>query len=491
MKLKATKIKVPRLGANRHGVYYLRYPVLDDSGRRKVVQRSLLTKDPAVAKIAALEFSLSLIRREAEYAGQSSRLPDQIAAASITARCGSLGAPAFNRSPELALAAVVEPPTDPSVARPITGSPQGLPSSGIRLAEVIEMHLVEEARRLKPGATTINEKRSIFAEFVAFFDNAEIQYVTSVDINTRWRPAEYSRVNGKHQGRATSLARLEKRRGYIHRLFAWAIQTGRYQGENPMAVPMAAKSEIRRHEKPYEEFTSDDIKLLFSEDYRQEMKAPDWYWTPLVAMYSGARLSEIAHRKLDDFVEIEGYKVMLIPDAKTRGGRRTVPLHSDLLGLGFWQYVEALKARGCDRLFPHRPELKSEKMAGRSWSVWVKRRLKNGANKSFHSIRSTVITDLHNRGANAAAIHRVSGHTTTAVSGVHGKYVRSINLAVQAETIQVIKHEGLDPALLKLPDPTFKSYLDHHLSHLQAAEALRQRAARRQDLINRSRAKTA
>ena len=55
------KIKVPRLGRNRLGVFYVRYQsFVDPQGRRRVVQKSLQTKDPALAKVLALRFCLDL-----------------------------------------------------------------------------------------------------------------------------------------------------------------------------------------------------------------------------------------------------------------------------------------------------------------------------------------------------------------------------------------------------------------------------------------------
>ena len=56
-----TKVKVPRLGRNRLGVFFVRYPsFLNEGGRRKVVQQSLRTKDPGTAKLLALRFCLYL-----------------------------------------------------------------------------------------------------------------------------------------------------------------------------------------------------------------------------------------------------------------------------------------------------------------------------------------------------------------------------------------------------------------------------------------------
>ena len=62
MRSKSLNIRVPRLGVNRFGVYYVRSSAPDlATGRRKVAQQSLGTKSPALAKVLALKFCLNLV----------------------------------------------------------------------------------------------------------------------------------------------------------------------------------------------------------------------------------------------------------------------------------------------------------------------------------------------------------------------------------------------------------------------------------------------
>ena len=60
MNASALNLKIPRLGKNRHGVFYVRFLALDVSGRRRVFQNSLGTKNPHLAKVLALKFCLTL-----------------------------------------------------------------------------------------------------------------------------------------------------------------------------------------------------------------------------------------------------------------------------------------------------------------------------------------------------------------------------------------------------------------------------------------------
>lgn len=86
----------------------------------------------------------------------------------------------------------------------------------------------------------------------------------------------------------------------------------------------------------------------------------DWrYWIPLVALFSGMRLGEIAQLLTNDVREVEGTWVMYVTDEgdpdktlKTVGSRRVVPVHSELIALGFLDYHAARKKAGGARLFP-------------------------------------------------------------------------------------------------------------------------------------------
>lgn len=338
-----------------------------------------------------------------------------------------------------------------------------VPAQVHRLKDALYDHLQEERRQLKSGAGTFEEKRSIFQEFLDFFGDIPLNDITPEQIAGRWRPAEFNRPNGKVKGQLTGMARLEKRRGYLHKFFDWAKEHRGYPHANPLSAKMASKKTIRRDANPHEELNHDDLRKLYSAQYRDRMKAPDWYWLPLIGLYSAARLGEIAELTLDNFEVIEGHKVMRITDSKT-GAKRLVPVHSALIELGLWEYVEALRARGCTRLLPHRPLRKPEKMAGRMWGLWVKACGLGGQHKTFHSLRVTAITDLHNASANGAGIHRVSGHATQAVQGTHGQYVRSIALKVTAQTVESLSYQPLNLSDLRREDPTFKAFFAKELS---------------------------
>lgn len=515
MRSKGLNIRIPRLGVNRFGVYFVRSSAPGANGRRKVLQQSLGTKDPRLAKILALKFCLSLVSE-----GLLSEFRDRIGRYEVDLAAGK----AMADGPEdharmveamklmhdaLALQAQLRPAQAPLVAPVLPKEASdiftlasqvlatGLPSlpkptnAGKKLRQALDEHLEEEAKRLKADET-VKEKRALFSEFSDFFGDIYLNALTKEDISDRWRRAEFKRPNKKRAGETLSLARLEKRRGYIAKFFTWAIDSGAYFHEHPVKQLMATKKEIKVHQVPWAEFNEDDLKQLFSQTFRTRMRQPDWYWLPLISLYSGARLAEIGELRLADFMVIEGTKVMCINDAKTPSGIRTVPIHSKLLELGLWDYVEGLRALGFDRFLPHRPTKKPEKMAGRMWGKWVTECGITDDAKVFHSFRSTAITDLHNSEASHAGIHRTVGHATPGVKGTHGKYVRGIKLVLLKKTIETLQYPSIDISLVKREDPCFKEVmlaLKHKSADPQAmarAERLARHQSARAELLARA-----
>ena len=328
---------------------------------------------------------------------------------------------------------------------------------GPKLRQAFDNHLQEEVRTLK-SPRTLKEKQALFNEFCVFFGDVYLNQITGHDISSRWRPAEFSRPNQKYQGEKTSLSRLEKRRGYLSKFFEWARKSHAYMHDNPMDQRMARKKEIRAATKSYKEFTSEDLSALFGPQYRVLMDKPDFYWAPLISLFSGARLSEITDLALSDFETIDGIDAVFIPDGKTPDSKRTVPIHSVLIQLGLIGYVDFLRSHGESHLFGLRPSTNRGKAVSRQWGIWVDRCGIKDKSKVFHSFRSTAITDMHDSDTpNVAAIRQSVGHSS-GTGGAHGGYIRGARLLKIRETIESLGYPTVDPANLKLEDPTFSAF---------------------------------
>ena len=517
MRSKSLNIRVPRLGVNRFGVYYVRSSALDHAtGRRKVAQQSLGTKSPTLAKVLALKFCLNLVYEDlmsdwrkfnsnyeldaakgivsAQGAEDHARMLEAMAELKALEAQKTQTALELVKSmgPEYAFQLMMQrnaPP--PLVQQTTTSDPAtelqvvaGLSASikptnaGIKLREAIDVHLEEEKEHIKPD--TVREKLSIFNEFVAFFgEEIFLNQITKADITERWRKAEFARPNKKRPDEKLGANRREKRRGYLSKLFQWAIDGGQYMHPNPMDQKMAKKKEVKATTTPYKDFTSEDLQSLFGSRFVDEMDKPDWYWIPLMSLYSGARLGEVCSLSVDDFEEIDGIKCYYIPDAKTPGGRRTVPIHSALLELGLWTYRDFLNDRAEQKLLWFRPKGKLTKSVGEQWGKWVGRCGIKDKSKVFHSFRSTAITDMYDSDSpNPAAIRDTVGHTG-GTSGVHGKYIHGAALRRALDAIESLQFPTVDINVVRREDPTFSAFYEVEKARLTSDEYAKQMALRK------------
>ncbi len=144
--------------------------------------------------------------------------------------------------------------------------------------------------------------------------------------------------------------------------------------ENPVIAggiaKAAAKAATNRSAvaKRQKDYTGDELRQIFSSPIYSDTgwSSPRadfgkaWYWLPLLMYYTGARREELAQLAVRDVIKGEDdawhLSILAAGDddngrgVKTVGSRRLIPLHPDLVKLGFAAYVDTLPKAG--QLFP-------------------------------------------------------------------------------------------------------------------------------------------
>ncbi|MDR6116041.1 MULTISPECIES: hypothetical protein [unclassified Sphingomonas] len=139
-----------------------------------------------------------------------------------------------------------------------------------------------------------------------------------------------------------------------------------------------------------------------------------WYWLPLMLPLYGGRSSELAGLPLSHVHEDEPIPYLQIDFTEDRGLKnvqsvRKLPIHPELIRLGFIDYVRAIRAAGCTMLFPEMASLSSSSFAStfyksifKPWRAWAFpegtpwRHQVGGAwkDKDVHSFRGTATSML-------------------------------------------------------------------------------------------------
>jgi integrase len=151
-------------------------------------------------------------------------------------------------------------------------------------------------------------------------------------------------------------------------------------------------------------------------------------WLPLLAIYTGARLSELAQLKPADIQpDNDGYSLVITDTGvgqrlKTMNSKRRIPIHSELVKLGFIAHVEQCRAESQRSLWPALPVRDGK--AGGYFSNWFGRYMKLKGFEDeldFHSFRHTVRTKLTISNTPETVIDILLGHSLGANVG-KGRY---------------------------------------------------------------------
>ena len=195
-----------------------------------------------------------------------------------------------------------------------------------------------------------------------------------------------------------------KANGYTHLDLSTPLQRAVKLGGNPRS---------QRNK-----YIDDDLKKLFnSDDYVHGMHDAAYkYWVPLIGLFTGARINEICQLLIADVYQEIDSKIWVFDINETeeittkksvKGShhRRLVPIHRELIRLGILDYINQLKINGESRLFPELPYKGAKNKYANKAMRWFNNTYTNSrncniqtTNTSFHSIRHSVMDNLHKIG---------------------------------------------------------------------------------------------
>lgn len=133
---------------------------------------------------------------------------------------------------------------------------------------------------------------------------------------------------------------------HVSAAFKWAVAEG--WADRNVFTGLSVKDPVAARDKR-DPFSADQLQELFSSGLWSAPAAPDRerpgrFWVPLVALWSGMRLGEISGLRVKDLMEIDGVLAFrVIPyegrTLKNDESRRDLPVHSQLIRLGFAEFV--------------------------------------------------------------------------------------------------------------------------------------------------------
>ena len=211
-------------------------------------------------------------------------------------------------------------------------------------------------------------------------------------------------------------------------LFGWAA-ANKHISENLFDGMPYRQGKRQKEQSKRAAFSPEQIRTIRDKVLTIEIPRPQYEyrkWGPLIAMYTGARLNEIAQLMLKDLQQKNGIWVFDLNDdgdrksVKNSASKRRVPVHEKLIEYGLLDYVDELRARGATKLFPDFNYCPTNGW-GRTLGRWVNNVLlvdlgiKETA-LTFHSFRHTVVTSLLRAEVAQTVVQTIVGHEREGVT---------------------------------------------------------------------------
>jgi integrase len=202
----------------------------------------------------------------------------------------------------------------------------------------------------------------------------------------------------------------------------------------------------------YEGFLSSEKDFLPGDQH-----ADDWRrWLPLLALFTGARLGELAQLLVADVRDMHGHPVIVVTkegdpmkSLKTKTSQRVIPVHPELVKLGFMSFHARAVEAGQERLFPEIQPDKRGFISGMP-SGWYRRYVarigvKQDRSVNFHSFRHGLTDACRRAGYLDAEFNFLLGHSDqkTATTRGYGSIPEG-SLARRVEIIEAVRFPGLD-----------------------------------------------
>jgi integrase len=267
---------------------------------------------------------------------------------------------------------------------------------------------------------------------------------------------------------------INKQLGALQAVCGWAHSNGLLPDDATWADPFH-KIRVEEDRSDRAPFVKSELQVVFDDPL---FTAQEWpvgargaagVWLPLLALFTGARQAEIGGLRASNITEDEDTRTPLmyvVRDTragrriKTKASERVIPIHPQLVELGFLNLVAERRRKDGDGawLFP----LVSTRAGIKAWSKWWGRYLRDTIGvkdtaKVFHSFRHGVKDALRRARVDYELREALVGHSLgSTVSGGYGAPEMLARWGVEAlrDAVSKITYPGLDLSRVQAPGTT-------------------------------------
>lgn len=332
---------------------------------------------------------------------------------------------------------------------------------------------------------------SISAEHIDTFRSALAVWPARARLLPEYRGLSARQIVSKARktpGRSGGLGvrTVEKHLDRLRTFFNWAVQR-REMTHNPL-TGLRLQTTAEKYTHTRRGFRPEELAALFDPERRASLCSsdPHYYWIPTMALFTGARLGELAQLRVNDLDQVgDVWGIHITSESskslKNSQSRRFIPLPGRLLALGLLDYANEMKASGTFELFPG-GAVGSKNGPGDKVSKWFNRTYMRKAcglgdgETSFHSFRHTFLSAADRLGLTETQSGALTGHAARSVQARH--YIDAATVPERKERIDRIANAFPLPPLTAFQSGQFTQYLAELQLKQRRAEAVAKRAVR-------------
>lgn len=346
----------------------------------------------------------------------------------------------------------------PTVADTMFSDPAGPPistTSGTMLDTILVDRWAKE-RSVSPKG--VDKHRAAARWFYERVGSKGVEAITKADVLT---------FKNRMIEEGVTAANANAKLSCLRTLLGYAVENALLDVNPADRINVLDKDKDRRKRK---EFDLASLHRLFSspvyvaDERPRQGRGEAAYWLPLIGLYTGARLEEIAQlrpkdvrqeRYIDGEDEEQTAWIICIvqeDDLSTKNAisERRVPVHQELERLGFIRFAEKAQAAGSKLLFPDLRPNKYGKL-GAKWGEWWSRYRRETCGITdrrivFHSFRHTFKSCSRHVGMIEGVQRQIMGHSPGDTADEYGMSRYSLHQLV--EGMKAYRVPGL-----KLPPP--------------------------------------
>ena len=229
----------------------------------------------------------------------------------------------------------------------------------------------------------------------------------------------------------------------FRRFWDWAERHGRAPHKLFDGMKVAKAKQAAEKRKAYSKEQLSRLYVELTENRSGLVKKDDHKWGTLLAMFTGARLREVAQLVSSDvrkeggiwYIDINADGEM--KSLKSSAAKRRVPIHSELIRLGFLEWVE-----GCAKQprlfmsFTHNTKEGYGRNLGRWFGTFLTKIGMKEDGLVFHSLRHTAITRMRQASVELSLVQEIVGHERDTVTD--GYFGEGYTLAQKKDAIEKI-----------------------------------------------------